>query len=154
MTSLTPSQRLCTTPDSPLEILLNGRATISDSLSIYKLVGSLTIEDLGRMASSADVSHKNQIVAAVLGSSPNTVRRRLRNPDKLLNPDQGGRALRFAQILTLAQCIFGHRHAASCWLFEPAIGLGGEKPVQLLSNPFGYELVADFIMRIEHGVYH
>ena len=106
------------------------------------------------MASSADVSHKNQIVAAVLGSSPNTVRRRLRNPDKLLNPDQGGRALRFAQILTLAQCIFGHRHAASCWLFEPAIGLGGEKPVQLLSNPFGYELVADFIMRIEHGVYH
>lgn len=121
MTSLTPAQRLCSTPDSPLEILLNGRATISDSLSIYKLVESLTIEDLARMASSADVSHENQIVAAVLGRSSNTVRRRLRNPDKLLNPDQSGRALRFAQILPHAQCFFGDRHAASCWLFEPGL---------------------------------
>lgn len=154
---MTPSTRArwpCSTPGSPLENLLNGRATLSDSLSIYKLVESLTIEDLARMANSADESHKSQIVAAVLGKSPNTVTRRLRNPDKLLNPDQGARALRFAQILTQAQDIFRDRCTASRWFFEPAIGLGGEKPVQVLSNPFGYELVADLMMRIEHGVYH
>lgn len=154
MTSSTQAQRSCSTPGSPLEILLNGRATISDSLSIYKLVESLTLNDLARMAKSADVSRKNQIVAAVLGESPNTVRRRLKHPDKLLNPDQGTRAVRFAQILTQAQDIFRDRCTASRWLFEPAIGLGGEKPVRLLSNPFGYELVADLMMRIEHGVYH
>ncbi|WP_269137658.1 antitoxin Xre/MbcA/ParS toxin-binding domain-containing protein [Pseudomonas sp. MMS21 TM103] len=154
MTSSTQPQRSCSAPGSPLEILLNGRAPISDSLSIYKLVESLTLNDLARMAKSADVSRKNQIVAAVLGESPNTVRRRLKHPDKLLNPDQGARALRFAQILTQAQDIFRDRSAASRWFFEPAIGLGGENPVQLLLNPFGYELVVDLMMRIEHGVYH
>ncbi|WP_411185905.1 antitoxin Xre/MbcA/ParS toxin-binding domain-containing protein [Pseudomonas sp.] len=154
MTFSTQPQRSCSASGSPLEILLNGRATISDSLSIYKLVECLTFNDLARMAKSADVSRKNQIVAAVLGEPPNTVRQRLKHPNKLLNPDQGARALRFAQILTQAQDIFRDRCTASRWFFEPAIGLGGEKPVRVLSNPFGYELVADLMMRIEHGVYH
>ncbi len=127
---------------------------ISDNLSSYKLVENLTFNDLDRMAKSVDASRKNQIVAAVLGESPNTGKRRLKHPENLLNPDQGARALRFAQVLTQAQDIFRDRCVAARWFFEPAIGLGGEKPVRLLSNPFGYELVADFMMRIEHGVYH
>ncbi|NMZ71229.1 putative toxin-antitoxin system antitoxin component, TIGR02293 family [Pseudomonas peli] len=154
MSSSRQAQQFCSDSSSPLEALLNGREAASGSYSVYKLVESLTFDDLARMARAADESRESQMVAAVLGVSPSTVRRRFKHPGKLLNPDQGGRALRFSQVLTKAQDILGDRLTASRWFFEPAIGLGGEAPARLLLNPFGYELVVDLMTRIEYGVYH
>lgn len=153
MTSSRQVQHSCSDSNTPLEALLNGREVVSCSYSTYKLVESLRLDDLARMARAADESRESQIVTAVLGASRSAVRWRFKHPSKLLNPDQGGRALRFAQVLTQAQDIFGDRLTASRWFFEPAFGLDGEAPVRLLLNPFGYELVVDLMTRIEYGVY-
>lgn len=153
MSSSRRAQQLCSDSSSPLEALLSGREAVSGSYSIYKLVESLMFDDLARMARAADESRESQILTAVLGGAPSVVRRRFKHASKLLNPDQGGRALRFAQVLTRAQDIFGDRLTASRWFFEPAFGLDGETPARLLLNPFGYELVVDLLTRIEYGVY-
>lgn len=153
MTSSIQAVQSSRVPISPLEALLNGRKVASGSHSNYKLVDSLMLNDLVRMARSADETRENQIISAVLGGTLSAVRRRSKDSSKLLNPDQGTRALRFAQVLTQAQHIFGDRLIASRWFFEHAIALDGEAPAQLLLNPFGYDLVIDHMTRIEYGVY-
>ncbi|MFQ1651378.1 antitoxin Xre/MbcA/ParS toxin-binding domain-containing protein, partial [Aeromonas veronii] len=39
------------------------------------------------------------------------------------------------------------------WLHQPAKGLGGKMPAELLSTSVGVQAVVDLVGRIEHGVY-
>ena len=81
------------------------------------------------------------------------LQRKTKNPHKALNPDQSARALRFAEVLTKAEKIFGSQAAAERWMTRPARGLVGHSPIDLLANPVGYKVVADFLIRLEYGVY-
>ena len=40
------------------------------------------------------------------------------------------------------------------WLAAPAMGLDGARPIDLLRTLQGSELVAEFLGRLEHGVYN
>ncbi|MBT8767333.1 type II RES/Xre toxin-antitoxin system antitoxin [Metapseudomonas boanensis] len=60
---------------------------------------------------------------------------------------------RVARVLAAAQTLFeGNWEAARMWLQEPQWGLGGRRPVELLSTEVGAEAVCDLLGRIEHGV--
>lgn len=61
--------------------------------------------------------------------------------------------MEFAEILTRATSAFGSRAAAEQLLVQPAIGLDGRRPIDVLATPAGVELVEDLLGRIEHGVY-
>ncbi|MNH23142.1 hypothetical protein D3C79_830280 [compost metagenome] len=56
-------------------------------------------------------------------------------------------------MLEKAQEVFGTRVLAEEWMTRPALVLDGESPIDLLSNPVGYELVTDFLNRLDYGVY-
>lgn len=58
-----------------------------------------------------------------------------------------------AAILTKAIEIFGSTEDAELWLRSPAIGLDGQRPIDLLTSPKGKQLVEEFLARLEHGVY-
>jgi putative toxin-antitoxin system antitoxin component (TIGR02293 family) len=49
--------------------------------------------------------------------------------------------------------IFGSKEEAELWLRRPAMGLDGQRPIDLLKSPEGKQLVEEFLARLEHGVY-
>ncbi|MBB3176345.1 MbcA/ParS/Xre antitoxin family protein [Variovorax sp. Sphag1AA] len=57
------------------------------------------------------------------------------------------------EIATLAESVLGSRAAALQWLAAPALGLDGQRPIDLLDTPLGVEAVRVYLVRIDHGVY-
>jgi putative toxin-antitoxin system antitoxin component (TIGR02293 family) len=91
--------------------------------------------------------------ARAIGMSHRTYQRHTSTKAKQLSPEQSGRTWKLAEILSKASSIFGSKEEAEQWLERPAIGLNQRKPIDLLATPAGVELVEDFLIRLEYGVY-
>lgn len=117
------------------------------------LVQGMPSAALSHLLSHLEVLQLNQSLEKAVGMSLRTFQRRKDSPDKPLNPDQGGRAWKFAEILAQATELFGSQQEAEQWLERPAIGLNRYKPIDLLATPAGAELVETFLSQIEFGVY-
>jgi len=92
-------------------------------------------------------------VAKVLGVSTRTLRRQTETPEKQMPPDIASKAWLLAETLAKATPIFGGREAAEQWMSRAAVGLNGQRPIDLLQTVQGAELVNDFLTRLEYGVY-
>jgi putative toxin-antitoxin system antitoxin component (TIGR02293 family) len=55
--------------------------------------------------------------------------------------------------LAKATEVMGSQRHAEEWLSEPATGLNGQKPIDLLATAAGTDLVETFLGQIEYGVY-
>ncbi|MCK1441898.1 DUF2384 domain-containing protein [Bradyrhizobium sp. 48] len=127
-------------PQSPLEaheMLLNGLP----SRALLHLVENLVFlrwDD--SFAKAIGMSHRTYQRLASAGARP-------------LSPEQSGRTWKLAEVLAKATSIFGSMQEAEQWLERSAIGLNQHKPIDLLATPAGLELVEDFLVRLEHGVY-
>lgn len=93
-------------------------------------------------------------LAAALGLSSRTLRRLREQPAKLLPADLASKTWQLAELLAQAGTVFGDAAAAQRWLLVPAMGLDGARPIDLLRTLQGSELVAEFLGRLEHGVYN
>lgn len=83
--------------------------------------------------------------------TPATLRRREKTGRFTM--DESDRLYRFARVLKAATELYGgDEEAAQRWLGEPARGLGGRKPVDMLATSAESESVLDLIGRLEHGV--
>lgn len=91
--------------------------------------------------------------AKAVGMSERTFQRHTAGAAKALSPEQSGRTWKFAEILAQASAVFGSKKEAEQWLEQPAAGLDGRRPIDLLATPTGVELVEDFLVRLEYGVY-
>lgn len=60
--------------------------------------------------------------------------------------------LRYEQISLVSQQVFGSRELSEGWMRRPKLGLGDNPPCILLSEPSGYAVLYDWLMRIEHGI--
>ncbi|AUG04935.1 toxin-antitoxin system antitoxin subunit [Pseudomonas sp. 09C 129] len=105
------------------------------------------------LVESVEAFKRYNVLAKIVGFSERTLARRLKNQDQALTPEQSARALHYAQVLEKAEAVLGSRALAEDWMTQPALGLDGEVPIDLLANPVGYELVTDFLHRLEFGVY-
>jgi len=92
-------------------------------------------------------------VVKVLGISTRTLRRQSETPEKQMPADLASKAWLFAETLAKATEIFGGKEEAERWMSKPAMGLDGQRPIDLLQTVQGAELVNDFLTRLEHGVY-
>ena len=92
-------------------------------------------------------------LAKVLGISTRTLRRQSETPDKPMPTDLASKAWLFAETLAKATEIFGGKDEAERWLSRPAMGLDGQRPIDMLQTVQGAELVNDFLTRLEYGVY-
>ncbi len=91
--------------------------------------------------------------ARAVGMSQRTYQRHTSTSAKQLNPEQSGRTWKLAEILAKATAVFGSKKGAEQWLEQPAMGLNQRRPIDLLATPAGVELVEDFLVRLEYGVY-
>ncbi len=92
-------------------------------------------------------------VAKVLGISTRTLRRQSQTPEKRMPAELASKAWLFAETLAKATEVFGAKEEAERWLSKPAMGLDGQRPIDLLQAVQGAELVNDFLTRLEYGVY-
>lgn len=92
-------------------------------------------------------------VARMLGISTRTLRRQSETPDKAMPPDLASKTWLLAETLAKATEVFGTREEAEQWMSRPAMGLDGQRPIDLLQTHAGAELVNDFLIRLDHGVY-
>lgn len=85
-----------------------------------------------------------------IGIATKTLQRR--EADRL-NPRHSDAAMALIEVTTQATEVLGSQAAAEKWLASPAVGLGGMRPIDLLTSTPGIESVKDLLGRIEFGVY-
>ncbi|MDQ2778560.1 MAG: DUF2384 domain-containing protein [Pseudomonadota bacterium] len=93
-------------------------------------------------------------VAEVIGLSTRTLHRQRSTPKARMATDLGSRTWLLAEALAAAVEVMGSRGVAERWMTEPAMGLDGARPIDLLRTSQGAELVTDFLGRLEFGVYN
>ncbi len=137
----------------PLRLLYGKKPPkAQDAFEIHRLIKKGFPSEVVTILLRSAAGIEKHVIAQVLGMSERTLQRRLTQP-RPLTSEQSSNAWRFASTLCKAEVVFGNRRAAAEWLLSPAIGLNREAPVDLLTTQPGYELVDDYLSRMEHGIY-
>lgn len=125
-----------------------------DPLHVFHLIErGIPVRNAARALTVLGVISNEQIVTKVVGMSSSTLRRAARNAQRVLSRHQSVCVWYFLSVLTRAERIIGPHQLAQRWITAPSLGLNGYAPIDLLINPFGYEIVSDFLTRLEYGVY-
>ncbi|EJM06383.1 MULTISPECIES: MbcA/ParS/Xre antitoxin family protein [unclassified Pseudomonas] len=66
---------------------------------------------------------------------------------------QSAIAFQYAKVLEDAMSVFGTLRLAEEWLAKPCRHLAGNIPLDLVSNPLGFQVVENYLERLELGVY-
>ncbi len=85
-----------------------------------------------------------------LGLSLKTLQRYVQEA-KTLAPREGEAVLKLEALYKKGIEVFGNRDEFNGWLKEPAFGLGGQVPLELLNMSTGIDLVMEELVRIEYG---
>jgi putative toxin-antitoxin system antitoxin component (TIGR02293 family) len=117
------------------------------------LLRGLPSQALLHLVRSLVVLHWDEAFERALGMSHRTYQRHTSVARRPLNPEQSGRTWKLAEVLAKATALFGSKEDAERWLKQPAVGLEQRRPIDLLATPAGVELVEDFLVRLEYGVY-
>ena len=129
------------------------KQAVQDGLDAHQLISAgLPGEALTYLEEQLTVLDAAAFEKAI-GMSLRTLQRRRADPRQPLSVEQSGRVWKFAEILVKASEVMGSQRNAEEWLNEPAIGLNGHRPLDLLTPSAGAELVETFLGQIEYGVY-
>ena len=129
------------------------KQVVQDGLDAHQLISAgLPGEALTYLEEQLTVLDAAAFEKAI-GMSLRTLQRRRADPRQPLSVEQSGRVWKFAEILVKASEVMGSQRNAEEWLNEPAIGLNGHRPLDLLTTSAGAELVETFLGQIEYGVY-
>lgn len=108
------------------------------------------LEDVQAMVSVSKLYTSLGIIKRIVG----TRRGRGSAPKAgLLTVQQGAVAFQFAKALEHATTVFGTLQLAEEWLGRPCRHLSGQIPLDLIDNSLGFQVVEDYLERIELGVY-
>ncbi|MCM0020262.1 MAG: DUF2384 domain-containing protein [Tagaea sp.] len=88
-----------------------------------------------------------------VGISRRTFARIKAAPDRRLDAERSDRAWVAADLMAHAVAVFGDRRDAERWFVDPAPGLDGERPLDLLETSVGRDAVGKYLRRMETGVY-
>ena len=91
--------------------------------------------------------------AGFLDVSSKTLQRYRQNPEKRFKSIHSEKIIELAEVTYLGKEVFESDEKFNLWLNTPCYALNNMKPVELLSDSYGKELVIDELNRIEHGVF-
>jgi len=94
-----------------------------------------------------------ELVLGAIGISERSLARRRAAPKARLPISEGERLWRFAEILAHATRVLGSQEEAERWLSTPAIWLDRRRPIDLVRTYPGARMVAEYLTRMEYGVY-
>jgi putative toxin-antitoxin system antitoxin component (TIGR02293 family) len=138
----------------PTEVLLHGRKGDTRMLIIRYTQEGFILSDVKEMLSISDLYMEHDLVQRITGKSLRTVQRLAKETNPVrLNQQQSTVAFQYAQALEHAIDVFGDQHLAEEWLKKPCKYLEGNIPLDLIDNSLGFQVVEDYLTRIEYGVY-
>lgn len=89
--------------------------------------------------------------SAILDMSPKSLQR-YKQGAKRFKPIQSEKIVEMAEVVNLGQEVFGDSARFGLWMNSPSIALGNVKPVNLVTDSYGKELVMAELNRIAHGI--
>jgi putative toxin-antitoxin system antitoxin component (TIGR02293 family) len=119
----------------------------------FLMQGHLTGQSLAHLVEELDSIPPAEIIEKPLGISLRTWQRLKAKPETPLDRELGGRLWKLAEIFSKASAVLGSLRAAETWMQQPALGLEGHRPLDLLATLKGTELVEQLLDRMEYGVY-
>jgi putative toxin-antitoxin system antitoxin component (TIGR02293 family) len=123
------------------------------ALAVHRLIEEgLPSSALSHLLGNIGLLADDPALQQALGISLRTVQRK-KDSQGVLSTMQSGRTWKFAEVLAKAMDVFGSQEAAERWMDEPAMGLEGYKPIELMSTPAGVDVVETFLGRLAYGVY-
>ncbi|MBP5060564.1 DUF2384 domain-containing protein [Pseudomonas chlororaphis] len=140
---------------TPTECLTKGRVgQLSPSGIVSLILSGFELDDVIAMISLSKLYSTPQITERIVGKT-RTLTRRQRNKDNInrLSAHQSAVAFQYAKILEHANFVFGKQTTAEDWLGRPCPHLDGLIPLDLIDNAIGFQVVKDYLERVELGVY-
>lgn len=78
---------------------------------------------------------------------------RYRQTSKQFRPLQSERIIEMAEVTKIGMDVFGEMEKFRLWLDTPNFALGNLKPMELLKDSYGKEMVVGELTRINHGIF-
>lgn len=78
---------------------------------------------------------------------------RYRQTSKSFKPLQSERIIEMAEVTKIGMDVFGEMEKFKLWLDTPNFSLGSLKPMELLKDSYGKEMVVGELTRISHGIF-
>lgn len=78
---------------------------------------------------------------------------RYRQVDKSFKPIQSEKIIELAEVTSIGLEVFGNMEKFKLWLDTPNYALGNLKPVELLRDSYGKDMVVSELTRINHGIF-
>lgn len=90
--------------------------------------------------------------AGILGISKKSLQR-YNQSSKHFKPIQSEKIIEIAEVTNVGVDVFGNVETFKLWLDTPNFALGKLKPIELLSDSYGKELVLGELTRINYGIF-
>lgn len=91
--------------------------------------------------------------ADFLGISPKSLQRYKNDTDFVFKRLQSEKIIELAEVSKLGLTVFDSKEQFYSWLDTPSFALGSNKPIELIKDSYGKELVMNELHRIDHGVF-
>lgn len=137
------------------DCLLRSDAGDLSPVMVYRLIAKgFELKNVREMLSMSVLYSTNKILSRVMGLSVRTLQRRAcSNPSMRLTSQQSTVAFQYARVLDQATSVFGTQVKAEDWLSRSCNFLDGKVPLDVIDNAIGFQAVAQYLERIEYGVY-
>lgn len=99
------------------------------------------------------ISDDSDAFEKAFGMSERTFQRHKADRTRMLSPEQSSRTWNFARLLAKAATVLGSQANAENWMLQPALGLEGRRPIDLLATAAGSDIVREYLERLDYGVY-
>ena len=104
------------------------------------------------LARVVELGLDKSLVYGLIGSRSTLERRR--KAGQLLAVEESDRLARIAELVALAEQVFGDRQRALAWLQRESVDLAGQgAPLRLVATSQGTELVRERLEQIRDGIY-
>ena len=109
----------------------------------------LTKRNLQNIKSHSGLSYST--LANILSISTKTIESY--SPGDKFSESASERLLKLAEVIAFGKKVFGKEDLFNDWLSKPLRPLDGKRPIDVMVNFYGLELIRNLLGRIEHSVY-
>lgn len=139
----------------PTEHLTHARIEDLSELHVFLLVREgFALTDVQAMIALSELYSSSKLIERITGKPSRPKQGKVAGSTTgRLSPIQSAIAFQYAKVLEHATTVFGTLRLAEEWLAKPCRRLDDQSPLDLAGNPVGFQVIENYLERIELGVY-
>lgn len=137
--------------NEPLDLLSGQSVKNIQARDLYRAIhNGFLYKNAKKMAKTFAPNIADTILINIIGDCP---RHKNRTSPRKLNAFQSLQAYKYATLLNQASQALGTYELAEEWVGNKNPYLGGEPPLNVATYPLGFEMLIEYLLQIEYGVY-